>query len=162
MKLCERQRYTLIVRKSFSYELSQNGKVCQFSKPSTKPKVTKIYTVTIGKKLIYVGISNQSMASRLNYGLKANVKSGYTGYKWKKLYDQRLTLNIWFFKSRKEEYIRLTKKKIREIEAIEAEVVYLCRNKTKQWPEYQHEIHFHKSDAKQRKYAQSIYKDVLM
>jgi hypothetical protein len=101
-----------------------------------------------------VGIAQQPMSSRLNLGFKANGKSGYHGYKWKKL-QQRLRLSIWTA-SNEGGYVTL-----RELEIVEAEVAFLCRHKSGQWPMYQHEIHFYRSEAHHRNVAEKIYNHAI-
>ena len=152
MNLSEPQEYNLKIGNDFSYELSQSGKLCKFSRPATVRGIAKLYTVTMGKTLIYVGIAKQPMSSRLNYGFKSNGKAGYHGYKWKNIRED-LKLNVWVAKSGNE-YVSLS-----DIEVIEAEVAYLCRHLSGQWPTYQHEIHFHQSKHIHRKLAQAIYEN---
>ncbi|SMM99577.1 hypothetical protein SPONN_709 [uncultured Candidatus Thioglobus sp.] len=121
-----------------------------FSEPASKPAIAKLYTITQGKTLLYVGITKQRVSSRLNYGLKANGKKGYHGYKWKDITDV-LQLGVWTIKDGNN-YIDSS-----EIEIIEAEVVYLCRHKANQWSKYQYEIHFHQSKKHHRDLATEIY-----
>lgn len=47
------------------------------------------------------------------------------------------------------------------MEILEAEVAYLCRQRAGQWPTYQHEIHFHPSDAWLRDAAEQIYEHAI-
>ena len=112
-------------------------------------KCFKIYIVKNGNRFLYVGMAKQSIRSRFAGSFRAFLKkqengvseySGYSGYKW-----------IDEFQKSKEELDLIVvpfNDKISEndksfIEAIEAEIVYLIRNKTNQWPIKQHEIHFH-------------------
>ncbi len=150
MKLIEHQEYFLKIQDNYSYELSQNRDVCKFSSPSTVQGIAKLYTVTQGKTLIYVGITKQAMSSRLNYGLKAKGKSGYYGYKWKNI-RSNLKLNIWAGKSQND-FIPFN-----DMEIIEAEVAYLCRHLSSQWPKHQNEIHFHQSKLSHQRLALEIY-----
>ncbi|MBC8401740.1 MAG: hypothetical protein H8E14_09655 [Candidatus Marinimicrobia bacterium] len=150
MKLNKIQKYDLKIDKDFSYTLSQNGKRCTFTNPLTVSGVAKLYTVAQDKILFYVGIAKQSMASRINGGLKAEGKNGYYGYKWKGI-RSNLHLNVWTAEI-DGKYISLN-----ELEIIEAEVAYLCRQLSDNWPKHQHEIHFHQSNSNHRELAKIIY-----
>ncbi len=44
-----------------------------------------------------------------------------------------------------------------QLESIEAELVYLVRNKTNSWPRFQNEIHFNNNFAKGKKIATQIF-----
>ncbi len=125
-----------------------NGKMVKiksFEKPVTENKLPKIYVVKDALDVAYVGITSQSIRNRLRYGLEAKGRGGYHGYKFKNL--NGINLFVFCFK----------KKTIDNIEAIEAEIVYLIRHKTKNWPKYQTEIHFHKATEKEKKLAILIY-----
>jgi hypothetical protein len=135
MKLNNPQNYTLRLLPEAGYELSQGSKKVTFTKPASTRGVAKLYTLSHAGKLLYVGIAQQPMSGRLNFGFKAEGKGGYHGYKWNRL-TQNIKLLIWTA-SIDDDYVSL-----REMETIEAEVAYLCRYKSGQWPEYQHEIHF--------------------
>ena len=120
----------------------QNGEIVNFQKPVTTKEIPKIYILTSNNKIVYVGYTGQSIGSRLNYGMRANGKNGYHGYKWKKELD-KVNLHVFVFepfvKDEKE-----TKKQKEFVEAIEAEIVFKVRNETGGWPKYQNEIHFNK------------------
>jgi hypothetical protein len=150
MKLNEPQDYKLNLNPGGAYELSTASGVVSFSSPASTRGVAKLYTLSHGGKLIYVGIAQQPMSSRLNYGFKADGKGGYHGYKWKHLSHQ-LSLSIWTA-SVGGDYVPL-----REMETIEAEVAFLCRKLSGQWPEFQHEIHFYASQSHHREAAERIY-----
>ncbi|MFI3156413.1 MAG: hypothetical protein QX199_09655 [Methylococcaceae bacterium] len=154
MTLNEPQNYWIELLDEGAYRLSSESGVCSFSKPATVRGVAKLYTLSDGESLIYVGIAQQPMSSRLNFGFKANGKSGYHGYKWKKL-QQKLRLSIWTA-SNEGAYATL-----RELETVEAEVAFLCRHKSGQWPMYQHEIHFYPSEAHHRNVAEKIYNHAI-
>ena len=154
MKLNDPQNYTLRLHPEAGYELSQGSKKVTFSKPASTRGVAKLYTLSHAGKLLYVGIAQQPMSGRLNFGFKADGKGGYHGYKWKHL-TQKLKLSIWTAASN-EEYASL-----REMETIEAEVAYLCRHNSGQWPEYQHEIHFFFSSSIHRKASMKIYNHAI-
>jgi predicted GIY-YIG superfamily endonuclease len=90
----------------------------------------KIYIVKYKDKIIYVGITKMSFSNRLRIGLSPKHQKGYNGYPWKNLND--VDINILTFDDLTNKYA----------EAIEAELVYILRNKNNKWPEYQNEIHF--------------------
>lgn len=154
MILNEPQDYWIELLEGGAYRLSSESGVCSFSKPATVRGVAKLYTLSDRGVLIYVGIAQQPMSSRLNFGFKANGEAGYHGYKWKKL-QQRLRLSVWTA-SHEGRYVAL-----RELETVEAEVAFLCRQKSGQWPEYQHEIHFYPSETHHRDAAEKIYGHVI-
>ena len=155
MKLNEPQNYWIKPLGGGKYNLSVESGNCKFSKPATIRGVAKLYTVSDADSLIYVGISQQPMSVRLNYGFKANGESGYHGYKWKNL-KRQLRLSVW------------TAQKdgspvpLRELETVEAEVAFLCRQQFGQWPVYQHEIHFYPSDEGHRSAAGIIYSHAIV
>ena len=150
MKLDTYQEYKISIHKDHSYSLENEKGKCTFSNPSTIRGVAKLYTVTRNKELLYVGIAKQPMSSRVNGGLKAKGKNGYHGYKWKTIRDE-LQLRVWFVKENGK-FISLS-----DMEAIEAEVAYACRNQSGQWPSFQNEIHFQQTKEKHRKVANQIY-----
>lgn len=154
MKLNNPQEYKLSLLPGGQYKLSNAEGPASFSKPASTRGVAKLYTLSHAGKLLYVGIAQQPMASRLNYGFKANGKGGYHGYKWKHL-SHELTLNIWTA-SEKEKYVPL-----REMEAIEAEIAFLCRRESGQWPEFQNEIHFYQSTESHRSAAEKVYNHAI-
>lgn len=154
MKLNPAQEYELTLKNDLSYELKANNIVCKFSSPASKKNLAKLYTVTENKVLLYIGITSQSMSSRLNSGLKSKGKNGYHGYKWKGI-RSGLTLRIWTIQE-KELYISHS-----DVEAIEAEVAFLCRHLSKNWPKYQNEIHFQASSKEHKKIAKKLYKGAI-
>jgi hypothetical protein len=110
----------------------------------------KIYIITIGRKILYVGATKSSIKSRLNFGLRASGKKGYHGYKWKN--EKSITIFIWNFST-------LEKK---QIENIEAELAFIIRTKTGKWPELQNEIHFNNSyEEIGKKVAEKIYDEII-
>jgi len=137
-------------------EKGEMKKVRNFEKPVTESKLYKIYLAKHRSGVIYVGVTSQSIRTRLRYGLNPKGKKGYNGYKFKHLNE--IDLFIFYFDCFKTE----DKRKIieREMETIEAEIVYLIRNKTGNWPRYQTEIHFHNLTKKQKKAAHLIYETI--
>ena len=147
VKNCQRYRITLKNRKIASIEMSGH-KVRSFTQPDTENKLPKIYVVKSGSKVIYVGVTSQSIRNRLRHGLEAQGKSGYHGYKWKNLNE--VDILIWCFPE---------EESLDRIEAIEAELVYLLRQHTRKWPEYQTEIHFHNTSEDEINVAKAIFKE---
>lgn len=132
------------------YTLLANGEPSRFTAPASLTGVPKLYTVADGQSLLYVGIAIRSMAVRLRDGFLASGKTGYWGYKWKGL-NQTVHLTVWTGTRSGAELSR------RDLEAIEAEVAFLCRNHSGQWPSYQNEIHFQPSERWHRDAAARIY-----
>jgi len=130
-------------------DIAEIIKVNNFGKPVTKNKLPKIYIIKNRSDIIYVGITSQSIAARLRHGLKAKGKGGYHGYKFKDL-DTKLDLFIFWF----------VKENVDRTEAIEAEIVYLIRNRTGNWPKNQTEIHFYKATKREKRIAHLIYEMV--
>ena len=155
MVLNEPQDYTIELVDGGSYRLHEQARVCTFSKPSTIRGLAKVYTLSDAGVLFYVGIAQQPMSSRLNFGFKASGKGGYHGYKWKGL-KQRLALSVWTGT------VGRKAASLREMETVEAEVVFCCRERSGQWPAYQHEIHFYSSLPEHRAAAQQIYDHALL
>ncbi len=119
---------------------------------SANSRDPKIYILKQGKEILYVGITKMTLSNRFRNGLTASGKNGYHGYAWKSLatktHSREIDLFVFEFSSEE------------RTEAIEAEVVYLIRNKTGKWPKYQTEIHFHQADKTEAKIAESIYKKI--
>ena len=134
----------------------------------TEKGLLKLYVVSTKGKPIYVGRTKQPFRTRLNYGLKANGKKGYSGYLWRDYFKQ-VTIDIWNmtlgnedFESMKDDpSIKRAKggneiKKGILVETVEAEVVLLIRQIYGQWPKYQSEIHFHQSQSTHIEEAKKI------
>jgi len=133
-----------------TYQLRYGDGPAKFSAPASTRGIAKLYTLSNDKSLVYVGIAQQPMSSRLSYGFRANGKSGYYGYKWKG-HEGMLQLSVWTAQV-DGAYVSL-----RELETIEAEVAFLCRQQSGQWPAHQHEIHFYPSELWHREAAAKIY-----
>lgn len=128
-------RHRFLVKSKRSYQVvSPTGKT-HFESPATLNGVVKIYLLGKEDKLHYVGITRQSMARRLNYGMKANGKNGYHGYAWKNELG-KYDLDVWQFSLKK------TDDSADLAEAVEAEIAFRYRNQSGKWPLYQTEIHF--------------------
>jgi len=107
----------------------------------------KLYTVSRCGALLYVGVTSQSMSVRLRYGLTADGQNGYHGYSWGKK-NHLVQLQLWYLDGGASANLVL--------ETIEAEVVFLYRQESGQWPEDQTEIHFHRSEKAHRDCAGQI------
>ena len=149
MKLDRPFDYDLVLSGG-AYRLQQNSASSKFTAPVSTRGIAKLYTLSSDSLLIYVGIAQQPMSSRLSYGFRANGKSGYHGYKWKDL-KSTLNLSVWTAQ------IKGNYASIRDLETVEAEVAFLCRQQSGQWPAHQHEIHFYQSAAVHRDAASQIY-----
>lgn len=133
-----------------AYRLLRHSASSKFAAPASTRGIAKLYTLSNDQSLVYVGITQQPMSSRLSYGFRANGKSGYWGYKWKGL-ESVLRLSVWTAQ------ISGIYAPLRELETVEAEVAFLCRQQSGQWPAHQHEIHFYPSEQQHRDAAAQIY-----
>jgi len=118
-----------------------------FVAPATSKKTTKLYIVSAEGMLLYVGVTSQSMSTRIRMGMTADGTHGYHGYTWGKK-NHNLRLDIWYLKDSATPNL--------DIETIEAETVFLYRKMSDQWPAYQTEIHFHPSSEVHRRCAAEI------
>jgi hypothetical protein len=147
MKITSNTRYQISVKVDRSYSVMSPGGKKHFVSPDTVSG-QKLYLVGLNGNLHYVGITNTPMSARINMGLKAKGSNGYHGYKWKSI-RKPLTLDVLCWSG---------KGAIRKaLEAIEAEIAYLCRNDTGEWPISQTEIHFRTPSSKHKKMAEQIY-----
>ncbi|EJC70427.1 hypothetical protein Rleg5DRAFT_6235 [Rhizobium leguminosarum bv. viciae WSM1455] len=110
-------------------------------------KNPKLYIASVDGNPIYVGITKQRMQARLRYGWSAAGVHGYHGYAWRHSGDTAV-LDVW-------EHADAVERSERDIETIEAEVVYLIRQHG-QWPAFQTEIHFYPSNEEHRELARQI------
>lgn len=137
-----------------AYKLQRNDVRVKFKPPATTRGIAKLYTLSDAHSLIYVGIAQQPMSARLGYGLRADGKKGYWGYKWKNL-EKTVQLTVWTA------MVDGQPATLRELETIEAEVAFACRQQSGQWPLHQHEIHFYPSTDAHRQAAATIYTHAL-
>ena len=144
-------RYKIKIVDSACRCMEVNGHpITHFIAPDTKSGIQKLYVIRDGKAICYVGITSQSISSRLRLGFFDDGHNGYHGYKWKdKLKEAELL--VWNFPEDTD----------RHVEAIEAELVYFIREKTSNWPKYQMEIHFHGATEEERKVAKSILAELI-
>ena len=119
----------------------------KFSGPATSKK-PKLYVVAHNQQPLYVGVTRQSIRDRLRAGFQAKGNHGYYGYQWRHSLSSA-DVDIWLQKGGDMDNMA-------DIETVEAEVVFLIRQNSGQWPEFQTEIHFHRSNAMHRVAAQKI------
>lgn len=118
-------------------KLFQTARQVTFSGEVAQKNLPKLYLIFHNGEVVYVGCTRQAIGSRLQYGLNPVGAKGYHGYHWKKL--ERVDIAIWVFPSDME---------MAFVEAVEAEVVSLLRQRTGRWPENQTEIHFNNQNRK--------------
>ena len=141
------ERYGLTISSAGFLVRCQKG-TAKFSGISTKLQ-PKLYVVSVEGKPIYVGLTKRPMRERLRVGWSATGKSGYYGYSWRHKIKQG-DLDVWC-------HADAIDRNERDIETIEAEVVFLIRQ-SGQWPKFQTEIHFHPSSAEHRRCAETIFR----
>ena len=137
--------YKIKVQDNEIVSVLANDGTNHFVTPVTK-RGKKIYLVGKNGLIHYVGITKQSMSSRIRNGVKPNHETGYHGYKWLKENGNH-SLIVWTFNDNE------------DVEAIEGEIVHFFRVEHDQWPKYQTEIHFHPTTDKQRSLAKTILKE---
>lgn len=116
-----------------------------FEAPLTTPG-SKVYIFASKEEIFYVGKTSQkSVTSRFVSAFKACREAkirGFKGYEFKNHHTDSLlhvfTSTAWNKSGPK----KGTALWVDDAELIEAEVCYLIRLKTGQWPKYQNEIHF--------------------
>jgi hypothetical protein len=141
------------VKKAKISYIKQEGLFKPGSWGSANKAVPKIYILKYKEKIIYVGITKMPLSNRFRYGLSASGLGGYHGYAWKQLAARKESdpINLYIYLFGSEEWT----------EAIEAEIVYLIRYKTGNWPEHQTEIHFHQTTKAEKSMAEKIYKEIF-
>lgn len=150
MEITGPERYQLTFDSTTFTVLCSKG-TPKFSGLATRRK-PKLYVVSVDGRLIYAGITRQSMRTRFRLGFKAKGEGGYHGYAWRhKL--KIAVLNIWCHEDAPAVNAHL------DMETVEAEVVFLARF-AGQWPEGQTEIHFHPSNEIHRELAKTIWRSV--
>lgn len=127
------------------FDLKNKNYLKSFLKPLTEKRY-KLYVIKSHNEFLYVGITKQSLRNRLRSGLSSDGIHGYHGYKWKN--HKSIQLYVWCFDNFNEE----------QLENIEAELVYLIRNKTNNWPLFQNEIHFNNNFTEGKIIASQIFK----
>jgi hypothetical protein len=109
----------------------------------------KLYIASVDEKPFYVGQTITPMSNRLRIGWSRKGEGGYYGYKWRH-HMPRANLDVWVHEDAH------TDNPARDIETVEAEIVFLIRLHTGQWPAYQTEIHFYQSSSEHRRVAQAV------
>ncbi len=145
MQISGPDRYDLTITSTAFVVKCSKGKP-RFSGAATSDK-PKLYVVSVDGVPIYVGITKQSMSTRLRLGRTADGAHGYHGYSWRH-HHSAAVLDVWCHKD-------AAARDCHDIETVEAEVVFLIRS-AGQWPEFQTEIHFHRSEAVHREIARQI------
>ncbi|MBQ4915275.1 hypothetical protein J8L85_12555 [Maribacter sp. MMG018] len=139
--------------------LSKNdleGYATTFKHPVTQNKTPKIYILKQEEEIVYVGYASQSIGTRLAQGIRASGLNGYHGYKWKQANE--LNLLVFVFDHTLQGDKDADKPYVQFAESVEAELVYLIREKTGQWPKFQNEIHFNNHNLQKAKgVAEEIY-----
>jgi len=124
------------------------NEISNFVAPSTKPG-PKLYCVVDNEGNIhYIGQTKRSLAARMRSGFSPKSGSGYHGYKWRHN-DGLYKLIVWFMSLED------------HIETVEAEIVYLIRDRLGNWPLSQNEIHFFQSNQEQRELSEVLYENIL-
>ena len=127
------------------FDLKTSKELKSFFKPLTE-KNYKLYILKKEQEFLYIGITRQSLRNRIHSGFNAKGENGYHGYKWKDF--KNVKLFVWIFKNYNEI----------QLENIEAELTYLIRTNTNNWPLYQNEIHFNNEFEKGKEIAEKIFK----
>ena len=134
-----------------------------FEAPLTTPG-SKVYLFANKEEIFYVGKTSQkSVTSRFLSAFKANREkriSGFKGYEFKNHHTESLlhvfTSADWNNSGTK----KGTALWVDDAELIEAEVCYLIRSKTGQWPKYQNEIHFGRFKVEHLQAAKNILTEI--
>lgn len=146
MRFEHAQRYSLNTSANSYTVVGPDGHL-HFTAPATTP-MPKLYVISKIGVPGYIGITSQSVSSRLRNGLKAIGQHGYHGYRWRN--QCGLSLDIWCLRGASPKRASI------EIQSIEAEVVFFIRQKFAQWPEFQTEIHFYPSTQFHRNAAARV------
>lgn len=142
-------KITLFENKITSFtDIVKQQELKSFQKRLVKKNVSKIYVVKHENDFLYVGTTVQSLTARFRYGLNADGKKGYHGYKWKN--RESVDLFVWCLE---------TLNKI-QIENIEAELAFIIRSKTGKWPLNQNEIHFNNEFDQGSEIAQKMFEHI--
>ncbi len=130
-----------------NFDLVKGTNNTKFYEPLTNNRY-KVYIIKSKDKVLYIGATKYSIRRRLYEGLRAKGDRGYNGYKWKNYH--KVILFIYIFNELKK----------LDAERIEAELVYLVREKTGSWPKCQNEIHFNNKYPNGKLIAEKIYNQI--
>lgn len=149
------EQYDLIRAETRTGEITFRIQPKEAGKDKALKSTTRlIYVVRSADVFLYVGEAKSSLKTRLQRGFisyrhyqRAKVaRGGYKGYKWIELFARveksQFSVDAFIFSK---EYSPAGQRKV--IEAIEGELVYLIRNRTGKWPQYQNEIHFNNKEG---------------
>ena len=153
MKLSEPSRYILHFDSTRILSVESEDGGTKFS-GKVAGNAPKLYVISEANKPIYVGVTKQPIRARLRFGFRSKGSHGYYGYAWRHHMVQAV-LDVWVQKGWDQDG---DKESLRNIETVEAEVVFLIRQEYGQWPEHQTEIHFHPSKPIHREIAQQVLK----
>lgn len=148
MKTVDHVRYKLTVGERYAVE-SPCGRP-HFVAPAAG-RSPKIYVVSRKGAVLYVGKTCQRIASRFYGAFAAKGETGYYGYQWRAS-EEPMDLDIWILSFDGNANVD------RELETIEAEVIFCIREQSGQWPVFQNEIHFHPSSNEHREIASQIFR----
>jgi hypothetical protein len=153
MNLCGPVSFQLTYT-STNYQILGEEQQSRFSghPSSRKPK---LYVFSRDNTPLYVGATIRPMGDRMRSGWKADGVGGFYGYRFRHDEQQQARLDIWT----DIDPVRQRDDGMRsgsDIETIEAEIVYLIRRRTEQWPAYQTEIHFYPSNYDHRREAMKV------
>jgi hypothetical protein len=150
MKTVDHVRYKLTIGERYAVE-SPCGRP-HFVAPAAG-RAPKIYVVSRKGEVLYVGKTCQRIASRFYGAFAAKGETGYYGYQWRGS-KEPMDLDIWILSFDGDANVD------RELETIEAEVIFCIREQSGQWPLFQNEIHFHPSSNEHREIASRIFRAV--
>src|SRR5262245_12399632 len=117
MRLSGPDRYELTITPTSFVVRCPKG-TPRFSGGATSGK-PKLYVVSVKNIPIYVGITKQSMSTRLRLGRTAEGAHGYHGYAWRHHHESAV-LDVWCHEDS-------TDRDCLDVETVEAEVVFLIR-----------------------------------
>ena len=160
----EIEEYNLIFSGRTQSEITFNLQWVKGSKKALEKANRKIYVVKHGERFLYVGEADCTIDTRLRRGFTSyrffvrngTKRGGYQGYKWIKLSDSedRPVLQV---------YVHVFDEKYHDnrefVQAVEGELVFLIREDTKQWPEFQNEIHF-RNNAEAKQFAEAMFEEL--
>ena len=146
------------------------------SSPITKQRTFKVYVFKKDEDVWYIGITSQRISDRFRLGMKGS--KGYSGYEFnkEKFGEIGKILDVLIFTFNNCRYAkRLEKDKngknkltdeyqelLNKFETIEGELVFKYKEDKKEWPKYQHEIHFRNSESKKIKsLVKKIFNEII-
>lgn len=144
MRLEEPHRYELVVQDGRRYTVKNSHGGSTFLAPVTQHG-PKLYVFALKGEPVYIGKTVQPISNRIRGGFQADGTGGYHGYSLRNE-PQVLELLVWEVEDATE----------RDLECVESEIVFLCRQRYEQWPKSQTEIHFHQSTEEHRVLARRI------